>query len=449
VRRQNAESGVHIESALDAVPAHVAPVSNSQRLSGVVCGDARELVKQLKGDSVDVTVTSPPYFDLKDYGSPQQLGFGQKYEDYLQDLSSLFEQIYRATKEEGSLWIVIDTFRKNHEVRLLPFDLADKLKSVGWVLRDIIIWKKDRTLPWLHKGTTRRIFEYVLVFAKSSGTYQYFPDEEREFQDLKSWWVQYPERYSPKGKALEEIWNFDIPTQGSWGDPALSHACPLPPQLVSRIIRLTTTTGQLVLDPFSGTGTVPVQARSLGRAYLAFDTNSKYVEAARKRILELPAPKDGKAPSSVTSKDFRSTIIALRILKLAKLLLRDTRKYKPELKAARVLVKKQTGKPAAGHKIVRAEYLVVVQVEAQKRKALQSHLRDRMSKPPHSKFGVEATLEVVSSAVAIKRAGNAKYYQYSATAPYKTHGQGDVRRALTVIYPIASTIRVDEEVPSA
>src|SRR5207302_2969616 len=132
------------------------------------------------------------------------------------------------TKPRGSLWVVIDTFQRNQELLPLPFDLAAKLKTIGWVLRDVIIWKKLRTLPWIHQGTTRSMFEYVLVFAKSTQPFRYFPDKARESTKLRKWWVRYPERYNPMGKALDEIWEFDIPTQGSWGNGYIDHFCPLP-----------------------------------------------------------------------------------------------------------------------------------------------------------------------------------------------------------------------------
>ena len=194
-------------------------------------GDARSLAKKLATESVDVTITSPPYFDMKDYGRPNQIGFGQSYEEYLTDLSTVFTEIFRATKPSGSLWIIVDTFRKGQEVVPLPFDLATRLKISGWTLRDIVIWKKERTVPWSHTGATKRIFEYILVFSKGTNTFKYDQDKFREVTDLKHWWVRYPERYNPRGKAPEEIWSYDIPVQGSWGDHYVRHFCPLPTTL--------------------------------------------------------------------------------------------------------------------------------------------------------------------------------------------------------------------------
>jgi len=285
-------------------------------------GDARTLSKRLPDSCVDVTITSPPYFDMKDYGVENQIGFGQDYKTYLSDLQKVFSEVFRATKAQGSLWIVIDSFRRNQEVVPLPFDLAAQLKESGWILRDVIIWKKERTLPWSHKGTTRKIFEYVMVFAKSDNIIKYFPDRHRDTSDLKRWWVRYPERYNPKGKSLEEIWSYDIPTQGSWGSSYVQHFCPLPTELVSRIISLTTNPDDVVLDPFSGSGTVPAEAAMLNRKHIGFELNERYITMFRKHLQE--QIKNRPALSEKTShepviENVEQTILELRTLKFARL----------------------------------------------------------------------------------------------------------------------------------
>ncbi len=130
--------------------------------------DSRQILESISQNSeIQTTITSPPYFDMKDYGSENQVGYGQKYEDYLNDLQNIFGQILRITKDDGTLWIVIDTFKRNNQVVSLPFDLANKLKDIGWFLQDIIIWKKDKTVPWSTNGFMQRKFEYILFFSKN------------------------------------------------------------------------------------------------------------------------------------------------------------------------------------------------------------------------------------------------------------------------------------------
>src|ERR1700683_280668 len=238
--------------------------------------DARDILSVLPPSRViDTTVTSPPYWNLKDYGSKKQLGFGQQYETYLDDLEEVFSGVYKITKKTGSLWIVIDTIKHNGELKLLPFDLARRLKRVGWILHDIIIWHKDKTLPWSHRGKLRNIFEYILFFSREKH-FKYYLSEVRETEGLKEWWMRYPERYSPRGKAPTRTWSIPIPRQGSWGENWVRHFCPFPPQLVSRIVRLTTKKGDVVLDPFAGSGVVLAQAKALKRRYLGFDLRQAY-----------------------------------------------------------------------------------------------------------------------------------------------------------------------------
>lgn len=135
--------------------------------------DARAINDVINQKIVSTTITSPPYFDMKDYGSENQIGYGQSYSEYLKDLKKVFLAIYNITKDNGTLWIIIDSFKKDGRVIPLPFDLERELTSIGWMLQDIIIWKKDRTVPWSSKGRTQRKFEYILFFSKTNN-YNYY-----------------------------------------------------------------------------------------------------------------------------------------------------------------------------------------------------------------------------------------------------------------------------------
>src|SRR4051794_37207512 len=104
--------------------------------SEVFLGDARKLVEHVGRRMVDVTITSPPYYDMKDYGHEDQIGFGQSYDEYLQDLQEIFRGVFDVTKSTGSLWVVIDTFKRDGVVVPLPFDFAAKMKEIGWKLQD-------------------------------------------------------------------------------------------------------------------------------------------------------------------------------------------------------------------------------------------------------------------------------------------------------------------------
>jgi DNA modification methylase len=246
--------------------------------------DAREILSVLpSAPIVDTTITSPPYWNLKNYGSKSQVGFGQEYVEYLDDLEQIFTGVYRVTKKTGTLWVVADTIKDKGELKLFPFDPAERLKRIGWILHDIIVWHKDKTLPWSHRGKLRNIFEYILFFSKGKH-FKYHINRIRETEGLKEWWMRYPERYSPQGKAPTRTWSIPIPRQGSWGENWVRHFCPFPPELVRRIVLLTTGKGDVVLDPFAGSGVVLAQTKALQRYYVGFDLRTAYRRMFEKKV---------------------------------------------------------------------------------------------------------------------------------------------------------------------
>lgn len=289
--------------------------------------DSRKISETLDKDvQIQTTITSPPYFDMKDYGVEGQVGYGQKYEDYLEDLKLIFKQVFHQTKDDGTLWIIIDTFKRNHNIVPLPFDLTTKLQQVGWLLQDIIIWKKDKTVPWSNNGFTQRKFEYILLFSKSP-KFKNNKDRIRIYdtRQLKKWWVKYPERYNPRGKALDEIWEYPIPVQGSWGDKYIRHFCPLPKDMVSNMIQISTDEGDLVFDPFAGTGTVLSQSAYMNRKYVGFELNSLYInqfELYLHNTLERGKSDYAKMFENQGQTDFEEKILNLRALKYGRLLVK-------------------------------------------------------------------------------------------------------------------------------
>ena len=273
------------------------------------------MLSSVKDSMINVTITSPPYGSMKDYGSKMQIGFGQSYDEYLNSLVNIFANLYRKTADTGSLWIVVDTFKENSTLRLLPFDLCSRLGGVGWLLKDIIVWNKTRTLPWSGRGQFRRIFEYILFFAKSSD-FRYYIDRIKEPDDLKEWWVKYPERYSPAGKVPSSIWTFPIPVQGSWSKSGFRHFCPFPPSLVERILLLTTNPDDCVFDPFAGSGVVLAQARASGRRFIGCDVNKSYRQQFASIVADDIRRKWHRKKKSIERNGARQIALAERIYKL-------------------------------------------------------------------------------------------------------------------------------------
>lgn len=333
---------------------------------------------------IDVTVTSPPYWNIRDYDRERQIGFGQSYEAYLNDLTAVFGAIHSRTKPTGSLWVVTDTLKLDGELRLLPFDLAYRLKEVGWKLQDIIIWNKDKTLPWSHQGKLRNIFEYVCFFSKSD-QFSYYLDDIRDIDQLREWWVRYPERYSPNGKAPTRAWNIPIPRQGSWGNNWVRHFCPLPPDLVKRVLLLTTQKGDIVFDPFAGSGAVLAQAKAMGRRYIGTDLNADYKKMFETKVLPAIARIHEHTESTNGNGDhkqkFSRSIRALRRTKFPKELVRLYEKHYGKLAAKAVIALKET----------RSEGLDLVFLfspSARVSKDFLSRMEELCRRAPLSKYGL-------------------------------------------------------------
>jgi len=376
--------------------------------------DARMILEKIPpGVNVQTTITSPPYFDMKDYGSNGQIGYGQNYDDYIADVKAIFKKILKITVDNGTLWIIIDTFKRNNQVVSLPFDLANKLKEVGWLLQDIIIWKKDRTVPWSSNGFIQRKFEYILFFSKSSN-FKSNKDRVRIYDtsQLKKWWVKYPERYNPKGKALDEIWEFPIPIQGSWGEEYIRHFCPLPKELVATIIQLSTDENDIILDPFAGSGTVLSQSAYMKRNFIGFELNDDYVkmfDSYLKKTFEINRNEYETLEQLSNQNEFESQILNLRALKFGRILLNNIEKElnRNDLK----IFVSINGKSTQKYKSIVVNYQILI---PESKNELFELITNIITNPPLSKFGIEAKISLVEN-----KKFNAKiHYGYSRSNSY-------------------------------
>ena len=356
-------------------------------MNQIINFDSRELIKavRLEGRKVQTTITSPPYFDMKDYGVDGQIGFGQKYDDYLIDLQKVFSQVYDITKDNGTLWIIIDTFKRNNAVVTLPFDLVQKLKETGWLLQEIIIWKKDKTVPWSSKGFMQRKFEYILFFSKNK-EYKTNKDNVRVYDtsQLKRWWVKYPERYNPRGKALDEIWEFPIPVQGSWGNEYIRHFCPLPKEMVATMISISTDENDIVFDPFAGSGTVMSQSAYMKREYLGIELNRQYISMFNK-YLEQTLDKGRKEYQDIKNgKDqetFEETILNLRSLKYGRILVNSLEK-----RLGNDSLKIYVDRPQVIERVgIEVKYTLFSSIDDE---VLKEQIKELISTPPLSKYGI-------------------------------------------------------------
>lgn len=260
--------------------------------STIVTGHALDVLAQLPAGLCQTVVTSPPYWSLRDYSIPGQIGLEDDPNDYIASLVNVFEEVRRVLSNEGALWLNIGdsytsggrTWRapdKKHPVRAMttrpptpqglkpkelvgiPWRLAFALQEAGWYLRSDTIWHKPNVIPESVKDRPTRSHEYLFLLTKS----------ERYYYDQNA--VR-----GPNGRNLRTVW--DVNTQPLHD----IHFATFPPKLVEPCILLTSKTGDVVLDPFLGSGTVATVAIQTGRAFLGVELNPTYVEIARRRIAE-------------------------------------------------------------------------------------------------------------------------------------------------------------------
>lgn len=367
--------------------------------------DSRELSEIVPPESVTTTITSPPYADLKDYGYDEQIGYGDSYDQYLDDIRQVFDQVYTATESHGSLWVIVDSFKREGNITPLPFDIAEELKDLGWYFQDTIIWNKTKTLPWSKKGQMRNVFEYILFFTKDKTDFNFFIDRIREPEDLKKWWVRFPERYNPKGKIPDNIWEHTIPTQGSWKNNGIDHFNPFPPGLIEKLIFLSTDKGDVVLDPFAGSGTTLAQASVMDRKYIGFELNQDYINMFHDSVMEEVRQRwedrQEELPERERSQQLLQTQIEkLRQLKFPKTLVRrlvlDKEWSEGDLHLNSIFALENSTEEVEfedEHKFLSVDLHIITDNGFSVQK-LQEDIEDVVSQPPLSKFGVKPFVEI-------------------------------------------------------
>jgi hypothetical protein len=287
----------------------------------------------------------------------------------------------------------------------LPFDVANLAREQGFSLHDIVIWDKGKSLPWSHHGRFRGVCEHVLLFGKGRlGTFNL--QAARDTDELASYWVKYPERYHPDGKAPSDLWHFPIPVQGSWGRHFARHFCPFPASLVSRMIRLTSNPGNIVLDPFAGAGTVPAVASFLARKGFGIEINSAFVKAFDKNGLRrIRAQFQSLSGSKPRARSLRKTIVDLRIQKFPRALYsgmaRGDRLNGDARRSVGAFIISKRNVHIGRQDILDTERLasISILVLAQKgsdTKKLGAIIRGLLMVQPLTKFGVEANVRVVA-----------------------------------------------------
>lgn len=364
-------------------------------INRLICRDARSLDKFIAFEEQQprTVITSPPYLDTQDYGVPGQIGFGQIQEKYFEDLQQIFEKCLNISADDSTMWLVVGAIRRNGQLIQLPELLTSLASEVGWIPREQITWAKEKALPWTKSGEFRDVTEQVILLSKSD-SFMFDVGDLLSPIPRSPWWKRYPERYSPKGRRPTNLWNIQIPTQGSWKDGP-GHLCPFPHELTYRMITLTSEPGDVVLDPFAGIGSVPAMAEAMGRIGYGLELSQQYVNKyweTRKRAHEWYSHKKLEIENSwFRKKVFYDTIIELRLLKFGKLignhLARDG--YPVEW----IHVIRSQLQADEKYKIVVGYYEVKVP-ELIHKGAIVEFLEEVSCTPPLSKFGVQPVFHV-------------------------------------------------------
>jgi DNA modification methylase len=363
--------------------------------------DARLLTEILPPTEpcVDVIITSPPYWNLKDYGASNQIGHGQTKDQYLADIKEILRNCLLVTKPTGSLWLVVDTYRKDGELQLLPLELAECARQVGWKMRELIVWDKQHSVPWQTKRQLRHTSEFILFMTKSDD-YKYYMERIKTLDEISKWWADFPERFNPKGKTPTNIWSIPIRPRGTWRKPSKNnHYCSFPTTLVARIIELTTDLGDLVMDPFAGSGVVLAQAAAMGRHYIGFEISERYEQAFEAIMDEVAAEweemKVWRKSEADAKIDFEQTILKLRALKYARQVTKPLSETlrKEQLAEVQVVLcvasipnEYQRGRPF-GIKI----FIVANRILSEFGKALEA-VRAQAARPPLTQYGIRSDI---------------------------------------------------------
>ena len=370
-------------------------MKQSKLQRGLNAGDAQELLNLWKGlPPPRSIVTSPPYLDMHDYGNTSQIGVrGQSVENYLVQMSKLFRDCHRVAAADATFWLVAGAVRRNGRLVPLPDRLAVCAEEAGWTLREAITWDKQKALPWTHHGELRDITEEVLLFSKTND-FRFDATELRSPIPNSTWWRRYPERYSPNGAMPTNLWSIPIPTQGSWAG-IRTHFCPFPEELTYRMLSLTTSEGDTVLDPLAGIGSVPAMAEAMGRVGYGLELTAEYGRLYEHAARSAKGFLARLGEDSCRRKDFRRTIIQLRLLKFAKLLGQQIKDA--GVAVAWVRAAESNRRPQRDHCVVAAQFDIVLDDQSAQEAAL-SVARSAIERPPLSKFGIDARLTPVGIA---------------------------------------------------
>ncbi len=283
-------------------------------MNTILCGDAFTIVKTLPSESIQMCVTSPPYYGLRDYQVDGQIGLESTPFEYVSKLVEVFREVRRVLTNQGVLWLNIgdsysvgkgfDTIKPKNMLGI-PWALAFALRDDGWFLRSNVIWHKPNAMPESVTDRPAKCYEHLFLLSKSPN---YYFDNEAIKQPVADGTIERMKRgmsanhkYSvgapgqtlqtlnkPRKKASEQ----DLPTMRNsrdiWSIPTKAykgaHFATFPTELATKCILCGCPENGIVLDPFFGSGTTGVAAILNDRQYIGIDINPDFCRLASSRI---------------------------------------------------------------------------------------------------------------------------------------------------------------------
>lgn len=250
----------------------------------IVNGDSRKMTR-LDDQSIHLIITSPPYWQLKDYGTDGQIGFNDTYESYINNLNLVWKECYRVLHDGCRICINIgDQFARSvyygrYKVIPIHSEIIRFCETIGFDFMGQIIWQKVTTtnttggasimgsFPYPRNGIAKLDFEYILLFKKQGNA----PKPTKEQKESSA--------------MTTEEWNTYF--NGHWyftGVKQDKHLAMFPEELPKRLIKMFSFPEETVLDPFMGSGTTASVARKLGRNSVGYEINPEFIPIIKERI---------------------------------------------------------------------------------------------------------------------------------------------------------------------
>ncbi len=263
--------------------------------SMLIRGDAAAALRLLPGDSVQTVLTSPPYWSLRDYDVPSQIGCDDSLGSYVRSVVSTFDEIRRVLRDDGTVWLNLgDSYtsgnrryrapdRKNRARAMsvrpptpeglkpkdligVPWRLAFALQDAGWWVRAEVIWSKPNAHPESVRDRPTKAHETVFLLSKQQDYYY----------DVAA-------VTGPRGRRLRTVW--DIPTEPLKRNGATDdHPAMMPLSLARRCLAITSRPESVVLDPYAGSGTTLLAARDLGRRWVGIELKPEFADLIERRV---------------------------------------------------------------------------------------------------------------------------------------------------------------------